>query len=64
MYCVALGPTLDLPRDLLFDTLAKTAVAAPAHIGKPASAQRRCYAPQFPGHAGEAGFIQRGRARF
>ena len=31
---VALGSTLDLPRDLLFDTLAKTAVVAPAHIGK------------------------------
>ena len=34
---VALGSTLDLPRDLLFDTLAKTAVVAPAHIGKLAS---------------------------
>jgi len=31
---VALGATLDLPRDLLFDTLAKTAVVAPAHIGE------------------------------
>jgi hypothetical protein len=31
---VALGSTLDLPRNLLFDTLAKTAVVAPAHIGK------------------------------
>ena len=30
---VALGSTLDLLRDLLFDTLAKTAVVAPAHIG-------------------------------
>jgi hypothetical protein len=56
---VALGSTLDLPRDLLFDTLAKTAVVAPAHIGKLASAKRRDYAPQFPGHAGGAGFIQR-----
>ena len=45
---VALGSTLDLPRDLLFDTLAKTAVVAPAHIGKLASAKRRDYAPQFP----------------
>ena len=36
---VALGSTLDLPRDLLFDTLAKTAVVAPAHIGKLASAK-------------------------
>jgi 3-hydroxyisobutyrate dehydrogenase-like beta-hydroxyacid dehydrogenase len=31
---VALGSPMDLPRDLLFDTLAKTAVVAPAHIGK------------------------------
>jgi 3-hydroxyisobutyrate dehydrogenase-like beta-hydroxyacid dehydrogenase len=37
---VALGSTLDLPRDLLFDTLAKTAVVAPAHIGKLASNRR------------------------
>jgi hypothetical protein len=56
---VALGSTLDLPRDLLFDTLAKTAVVAPAHIGKLASAKRHDYAPPFPGHAGGAGFIQR-----
>jgi hypothetical protein len=35
---VSLGSTLDLPRDLLFETLAKTAVVAPAHIGKLASA--------------------------
>ena len=27
---VALGATLDLPRDILFDTLAKTAIVAPA----------------------------------
>src|SRR5207245_2131685 len=45
---LALGLTLDLPRDLLFDTLAKTAVVAPAHIGKLASAQKHDYAPQFP----------------
>jgi hypothetical protein len=56
---VALGSTLHLPRDRLFDTPAKTAVVAPAQIGKLASAERRHYAPQFPGHAGEAGFIQR-----
>ena len=31
---VSLGLSLDLPRDLLFDTLAKTAVIAPAHSGK------------------------------
>lgn len=38
---VALGLTLDLPRDLLFDTLAKNAVVVPAHIGKLASTKRR-----------------------
>jgi 3-hydroxyisobutyrate dehydrogenase-like beta-hydroxyacid dehydrogenase len=45
---VALGLTLDLPRDLLFDTLAKTAVVAPAHVGKLATAKKHDYAPQFP----------------
>src|SRR6202163_260108 len=45
---VALGSRLDLPRDLLLDTLAKTAVVAPAHVGKLATARRRDYAPQFP----------------
>jgi len=45
---LALGLTLDLPRDLLFDTLAKSAVVAPAHVGKLASAKKRDYAPQFP----------------
>jgi 3-hydroxyisobutyrate dehydrogenase-like beta-hydroxyacid dehydrogenase len=45
---VALGLKLDLPRDLLFDTLAKTAVVAPAHTGKLASAKRDDYAAQFP----------------
>jgi 3-hydroxyisobutyrate dehydrogenase-like beta-hydroxyacid dehydrogenase len=45
---VALGSSLGLPRDLLFDTLAKTAVVAPAHAGKLASAKRDDYAPQFP----------------
>ena len=45
---VALGARLDLPRDLLFDTLAKTAVVAPAHAGKLATAKKRDYAPQFP----------------
>jgi 3-hydroxyisobutyrate dehydrogenase-like beta-hydroxyacid dehydrogenase len=44
---VALGLSLDLPRDLLLDTLAKTAVVAPAHIGKLASAKKDDYAPQF-----------------
>jgi 3-hydroxyisobutyrate dehydrogenase len=45
---VALGSRLELPRDLLFDTLAKTAVVAPAHAGKLATAKKRNYAPQFP----------------
>ena len=45
---VALGLKLDLPRDLLFDTLAKTAVVAPAHTGKLASAKKEDYAAQFP----------------
>jgi 3-hydroxyisobutyrate dehydrogenase-like beta-hydroxyacid dehydrogenase len=45
---VALGSRLDLPRDLLFDTLAKTAVVAPAHLGKLATAKKSDYSPQFP----------------
>ena len=45
---VALGEGLDLPRDLLFDTLAKTADVAPAHVGKLVTARRRDYTPQFP----------------
>ena len=45
---VALGERLDLPRDLLFDVLAKTAVVAPAHAGKLATAKNHDYAPQFP----------------
>lgn len=45
---VALGERLDLPRDLLLDTLAKTAVVAPAHVGKLATAKRQDYTPQFP----------------
>ena len=45
---VALGSRLDLPRDLLFDTLAKTAVVAPAHLGKLATAAKHDYSPQFP----------------
>ena len=36
------GSRLDLPRDLLFDTLANTAVIAPAHAAK-----THDYAPQF-----------------
>ena len=45
---VALGSGLDLPRKLLLDTLAKTAVIAPAHAGKLVTAEHRDYAPQFP----------------
>ena len=45
---IALGVGLELPRDLLFDTLAKTAVVAPAHAGKLATAKVHDYAPQFP----------------
>lgn len=45
---LALGGALGLERDLLFDTLAKTAVVAPAHVGKLATAKTNDYAPQFP----------------
>lgn len=45
---VALGDGLGLGRELLLDTLAKTAVVAPAHAGKLASAKRNDYTPQFP----------------
>jgi 3-hydroxyisobutyrate dehydrogenase len=44
----ALGLRLGLPRELLFDTLAKTAVVAPALTGKLATAKHEEYAPQFP----------------
>jgi 3-hydroxyisobutyrate dehydrogenase-like beta-hydroxyacid dehydrogenase len=44
----ALGSRLGLPRDLLLDTLAKTAVIAPAHAGKLATAKKNDYMPQFP----------------
>jgi len=45
---VALGSKLGLPRDLLFDTLAKTAVVSPVQAAKLASAKRNDYEPQFP----------------
>ena len=45
---VALGSRLELSRDLLYDTLAKTAVVAPAHLGKLATAKKHDYFPQFP----------------
>jgi 3-hydroxyisobutyrate dehydrogenase-like beta-hydroxyacid dehydrogenase len=45
---VALGDGLGLSRDRLLDTLAKTAVVAPAHADKLARAKRNDYTPQFP----------------
>jgi 3-hydroxyisobutyrate dehydrogenase len=45
---VTLGASLGLPRDLLFETLAKTAVVSPVQAGKLASTKRRDYTPQFP----------------
>jgi 3-hydroxyisobutyrate dehydrogenase-like beta-hydroxyacid dehydrogenase len=45
---IAFGDQLGLSRDLLFDTLAKTAVVAPAHIGKLATAKLNDYTAQFP----------------
>jgi 3-hydroxyisobutyrate dehydrogenase-like beta-hydroxyacid dehydrogenase len=45
---LALGSALGLSRGVLFDTLAKTAVVAPAHLAKLASAKRADYTPQFP----------------
>jgi len=45
---VALGEGLDLPREVLFDVLSKTAVVAPAHAGKLATAIGHNYEPQFP----------------
>jgi 3-hydroxyisobutyrate dehydrogenase-like beta-hydroxyacid dehydrogenase len=45
---LALGSRLDLPRDLLYSTLAKTAVVPPALAGKLAAAEGHDYTPQFP----------------
>jgi len=45
---VALSSALEVPRDLLFETLAKTAVIAPAFAGKMVSAKQHDYSPQFP----------------
>jgi 3-hydroxyisobutyrate dehydrogenase-like beta-hydroxyacid dehydrogenase len=44
----AFGQKLGLPREALFETLAKTAVIAPALAGKLATARQNDYAPQFP----------------
>jgi len=45
---LALGSRLALPRDLLYSTLAKTAVVPPALVGKLAAAGKHDYTPQFP----------------
>ena len=45
---LALGAGLEIQHDALCDTLAKTAVVAPAHIGKLANAKTDDYPPQFP----------------
>ena len=45
---IALGIQMGLPRDLLFETLGKTAVVAPAHLGKLATAKQNDYTTQFP----------------
>ena len=42
------GGHLGLSRNVLFDTLAKTAVIAPAHLGKLATAKQNDYTVQFP----------------
>jgi 3-hydroxyisobutyrate dehydrogenase-like beta-hydroxyacid dehydrogenase len=44
----ALGQRLGLPRETLFETLARTAVVPPALAGKLAAARQNDYAPQFP----------------
>jgi len=45
---LALGTGLGIQHDLLCETLGKTAVVAPAHIGKLANAKTDDYPPQFP----------------
>jgi 3-hydroxyisobutyrate dehydrogenase-like beta-hydroxyacid dehydrogenase len=45
---VALGSKLGLPREALFDTLAKTAVVSPVQAAKLATAKQNDYSPQFP----------------
>jgi len=46
----ALGEEEGLDRDQLLSVLAKTAVVAPAHVGKLPRAARNDYTPQFPLH--------------
>jgi 3-hydroxyisobutyrate dehydrogenase-like beta-hydroxyacid dehydrogenase len=45
---VALGEGAGLNRRVLLDVLSKTAVVAPAHVGKLARIERNDYSPQFP----------------
>jgi 3-hydroxyisobutyrate dehydrogenase-like beta-hydroxyacid dehydrogenase len=45
---VVLGEGAGLNRKLLLDVLSKTAVVAPAHVGKLARIERNDYSPQFP----------------
>jgi 3-hydroxyisobutyrate dehydrogenase-like beta-hydroxyacid dehydrogenase len=45
---IALGEAEGLPRKRLLDVLSHTAVIAPAHMGKLATAGRGDYSPQFP----------------
>jgi len=45
---VALGEKAGLDRERLLEVLAKTAVIAPAHVGKLARVATNDYSPQFP----------------
>jgi 3-hydroxyisobutyrate dehydrogenase-like beta-hydroxyacid dehydrogenase len=45
---VVLGESIGLDRERLLDVLSQTAVVAPAHVGKLASAAVNDYHPQFP----------------
>jgi 3-hydroxyisobutyrate dehydrogenase-like beta-hydroxyacid dehydrogenase len=45
---VVLGEKIGLNRERLLQVLSKTAVVAPAHLGKLASAMANDYRPQFP----------------
>jgi len=45
---VVLGEGAGLDRKLLLDVLSRTAVVAPAHVGKLARIERNDYSPQFP----------------
>jgi 3-hydroxyisobutyrate dehydrogenase-like beta-hydroxyacid dehydrogenase len=45
---VVLGQKAGLDRQRLLEVLSKTAVIAPAHLGKIARAERNDYSPQFP----------------